>query len=93
MTAPDAPDPGHHRSGCLTAIIVMCGVVLLLPGFCALITILVTAPGVLVRIVSGQVRDPQFWPIMGIWLVLWAICLLIGYLGLRLISRARSPPR
>ena len=54
MTAPDAPDPGHHRSGCLTAIMVMCGIVLLLPGVCALITILVTAPGVLVRIVIPE---------------------------------------
>jgi len=75
----------------LTAIMVICGVLLLLPGLCALITILVTAPSFLVGIVSGQIRDPYFWPIMGMWVIFLGVCLLIGYFGFRLIARARSP--
>ena len=85
----EVPDPGRRRSGCLTAIMVIVGVVMLLPGLCSVITVLATAPGLVVGIFSG---DSQFWPIMGMWLAVWGICLLIGYLGLRLISHARSPP-
>ena len=32
----DRPPPPELRSGCLTAIMVVCGIVLLLPGLCSL---------------------------------------------------------
>jgi hypothetical protein len=32
-----APAPSAGRSGCLTAIMVMFGIIMLLPGFCALL--------------------------------------------------------
>ncbi|RTM12771.1 MAG: hypothetical protein EKK33_14865 [Bradyrhizobiaceae bacterium] len=34
---PPAPTPGQARSGCLTAFMVISGVILLLPGLCALL--------------------------------------------------------
>ena len=35
--SPSAPPPEAPRSGCLTAIMVLSGIVMLLPGLCALI--------------------------------------------------------
>ncbi|MVT77948.1 hypothetical protein GPL20_33695 [Bradyrhizobium cajani] len=34
---PPVPTPGHARSGCLTALMAIAGVILLLPGLCALL--------------------------------------------------------
>ncbi|RXH40806.1 hypothetical protein [Bradyrhizobium zhanjiangense] len=34
---PPAPTPGQTRGGCLTALMVIAGVILLLPGLCALL--------------------------------------------------------
>lgn len=34
---PPAPVPGRARGGCLTALMVIAGVILLLPGLCALL--------------------------------------------------------
>ncbi|AWM04340.1 hypothetical protein [Bradyrhizobium amphicarpaeae] len=34
---PPLPTPDHARSGCLTAFMVIAGVILLLPGLCALV--------------------------------------------------------
>ena len=94
MTPSDsgAGGPGHTRSGCLRAFIVLCGLVLLLPGVCSVITAVMAGPMVVVSIFSGQARDPYFWPVLGMWLVAWGIGLLIGYLGLRLIAGARGAP-
>lgn len=34
---PPVPTPGQTRSGCLTALMVMFGIIMLLPGLCALL--------------------------------------------------------
>ena len=34
---PPVPTPGQARSGCLTALMVLFGVIMLLPGLCALL--------------------------------------------------------
>lgn len=77
---------GAQRSGCMSAILAVIGILMLFPGACVLLTAAVTLPGVLVsmweRGGSGQ------WVLLGMWAVFWLICLLISYGGLKLLNRA-----
>ena len=70
----DAPPP---RSGCLTALMVMVGIVLLLPGFCAII------------FAVSSLGDPNF----GNLLPVIVISLLIAFGGVMLLRAARRDPR
>jgi len=89
--APIEPAP-HRRHGCLTALMVLFGLVLMLPGLCVAITAVTTLPSVIlvgVGNVTGQrPSDPYFWLIIGGWAVFWLICLVIGWLGVKLIRNA-----
>lgn len=80
MSAPDAPGPGEPKRGLDLgpAILILVGVVLLLPGACAVFSMIGMAPMVL--------SDPWLFLLMG---VLWAFCFAVGYGGLKLIQRAR----
>ena len=83
MSVPSIPPSGpalsppptgrpHGLGGCLAAILILVGIVLLLPGLCSLI-FLATIGGAGVG-----------WPIA----LLWLVCLMIGVGGLMLINYA-----
>ncbi len=81
--------PPRSRSGWLTAFMMLAGLILLLPGLCALATIVITVPGTLTGLFSGRPRlDSQFLIVAGPWVGLWAICLLLSWWGIRLIRRS-----
>ena len=73
---PTAPEPAP-RSGCLTALMVMVGIVLLLPGLCAVVFSL------------SSLGDPHFidfLPVLG-------VCLLVALGGVMLLRAARRSPK
>jgi hypothetical protein len=80
MSDPDnAPlPPLPERDGCLTALMVLVGIVLLLPGLCAVIL------GV------GYFRDSQFDSSL---MAIILLCLLVGFGGIMLIRAAIRGPR
>ena len=73
---PPAPPP-PQRHGCLTAIMVIAGLIMLLPGLCAIIF------GV--GSLTGSSMDPTV-------LVLVVLGLLVGFLGIMLIRTAVKSP-
>ncbi len=74
---PRLPPPGQ-RNGCLTAIMVIAGLIMLLPGLCAIVF------GV------GSLTNSSPEPIV---MVLVVIGLLVGFLGIMLIRAAvKGPP-
>ena len=91
---PPAPDttPRHRRHGCLTALMVIVGLAMLLPGLCVVITALTTLPSLIVtgigNIIGQPPSDPYFWLIIAGWAVVWLVCIGIGWLGVRLIRNA-----
>jgi hypothetical protein len=94
---PNPPPPSdatssHRRHGCLTALMVMIGLVMLLPGLCVVITAITTLPSVVMVGIDGitgqRPSNPYFWSIIGGWAVFWLVCLGIGWLGVMLIRSA-----
>ena len=81
-TSPPPPPPRlpppAQRNGCLTAIMVVAGLIMLLPGLCAIIF------GV------GSLTNSSIEPIV---MVLVVIGLLVGFLGIMLIRAAIKGPR
>jgi hypothetical protein len=76
---PSTETPPPQRDGCLTAVMVMVGIVLLLPGLCALIF------GV------GSIVDVQHYDNM--FTVPILVGLLVGFGGIMLIRAAVRGPR
>jgi hypothetical protein len=74
---PQAPPPAE-RHGCLTALMVVAGLIMLLPGLCAIIF------GV------GSLTGSSIDPIVT---VLVALGLSVGFLGIMLIRAAVKGPR
>jgi hypothetical protein len=80
-TPPPAPPqlpPPAQRSGCLTAFMVIAGLIMLLPGLCAIIF------GV------GSLTGSGMEPIVT---VLVMLGLFVGFLGIMLIRAAVKSPR
>jgi len=78
MSEPDKPTDPPPRSGWITALMVVAGIILLLPGLCA------AAVGV------ASINDP----IVATFLPLILVCLLIGFGGIMLLRAAfRGRPR
>ena len=80
-TPPPPPprlSPPVQRNGCLTAIMVIAGLIMLLPGLCAIVF------GV------GSLTNSSPEPIV---MVLVVIGLLVGFLGIMLIRAAVKGPR
>ncbi|MDD1531884.1 MULTISPECIES: hypothetical protein [unclassified Bradyrhizobium] len=73
----ETPSPPSPRSGCVTAIMVMFGVILLLPGICALIFAFDQT--------QSSHFDTRFIPIL-------ALALLVAFAGVMLIRAARKRP-
>jgi drug/metabolite transporter (DMT)-like permease len=73
-----SPLPLPRRHGCLTAIMVIVGIILLLPGLCALIFA--------ANVQGTSSMEPG---ILGLVL----LCLMVGVLGVFLIWRAIRAPR
>ena len=77
MSAPEPPPElvplKEFDSGSI--VLILAGVILLLPGACALFFAVTMIPGVL--------GDSAFFPLV----LLWAVCLAISYGGIRLIRR------
>jgi hypothetical protein len=71
--APPRPPPPAQRSGCLTALMVIAGLIMLLPGLCAIIF------GV------GSLTNSSVEPIV---MVLVLLGLFVGFLGIMLIRAA-----
>jgi hypothetical protein len=76
--SPPPPPPPAQRHGCLTAILVIAGLIMLLPGLCAIIF------GV------GSLTNSSIEPIV---MVLVLIGLLVGFFGILLIRAAVKGPR
>ena len=76
--APPRPPPPAQRSGCLTALMVIAGLIMLLPGLCAIIF------GV------GSLTNSSVEPIV---MVLVLLGLFVGFLGIMLIRAAVKSPR
>lgn len=76
-TAPPPPPPAQ-RHGCLTAIMVVVGLIMLLPGLCAIIF------GI------GSLTNSSVEPIVTVLVVLG---LFVGFLGIMLIRAAVKGPR
>ena len=76
--APPRPPPPAQRSGCLTALMVIAGLIMLLPGLCAIIF------GV------GSLTNSSVEPIV---MVLVLLGLFVGFLGILLIRAAVKGPR
>jgi len=74
---PQLPPPAQ-RHGCLTALMVIAGLIMLLPGLCAIIF------GV------GSLTGSSIEPIVTV-LVLLGLC--VGFLGIMLIRAAVKSPR
>jgi hypothetical protein len=70
---PPPPPPPEQRSGCLTAMMVLIGIVLLLPGLCAVIF------GV------GTLTSSHMDPVVMLFVVTG---LLVGFAGIMLIRSA-----
>ena len=75
--APPRPPPPAQRSGCLTALVIA-GLIMLLPGLCAIIF------GV------GSLTNSSVEPIV---MVLVLLGLFVGFLGIMLIRAAVKSPR
>jgi hypothetical protein len=86
MTLPETPGPTEPepRKGLDlgSALLVLVGVVLLLPGLCAVISAINIAP--------MMWRDPTAIVPLGL---LWAFCFLVSYGGLKLIARSSRGSR
>ena len=78
MSDTPPPPPPPQRHGCLTAIMVVGGLIMLLPGLCAIIF------GV------GSLTNSSIEPIV---MVLVVLGLLVGFLGIMLIRAAVRGPR
>jgi hypothetical protein len=74
---PVSPPPAAERSGCLTAFMILGGIVLLFPGLCAIFFVFVDWKGAL----SGS-----FLPVL-------AVCLAIAFGGIMLIREGARGPR
>ena len=71
---PQGPDvPARRRGGCTTALMLIAGIVLVLPGLCA--------GAVMIAFPQAILRDGSMF-------ALWLICLLIGFGGFALLVRA-----
>lgn len=71
----DTPPPAPQRSGCITALMVMFGVILLLPGICALIFAADS--------IQSSHLDTRFIPVL-------VLALLVAFAGVMLIRAARK---
>jgi hypothetical protein len=74
FTGPPAPTPPRPRSGCMVALMIVAGVILLLPGICALV-ILGGDPMEAVRDLNSAMALLGFLAIAagGVALIWWAI--------------------
>lgn len=79
---------GAQRGGCMSAMLIVIGIVMLLPGACVLLTAAVTLPTLLVGLWQDSLPNAQ-WPYLVTWAVFWAVCLLVSYGGLKLLRRGR----
>jgi hypothetical protein len=84
-TVPESPPPAPpqlpppaQRNGCLTALMIIAGLIMLLPGLCAIIF------GV------GSLTGSSMDPIVS---VLVLLGLFVGFLGIMLIRAATKSPR
>jgi hypothetical protein len=86
MSLPETPGPPEpeprRRPDFGSALLILVGVGLLLPGLCAVISAINIAP--------MMWRDPTAIVPLGL---LWAFCLLVSYGGLRLIARSSRGSR
>jgi hypothetical protein len=83
---PKEPDRAQ-RNGCMSVILGLIGILMLLPGACVLLTAAVTLPGLLVGLWQDSLPNAH-WPLLLMWAVFWAVCLLVSYGGLKLLKRA-----
>jgi hypothetical protein len=77
-SVPPGPLPPAQRSGCLTAFMLLAGLILLLPGLCAILF------GV------GALTDSSFDPTLALLVLLG---LFVGFLGIMLIRAGMKGPR
>ena len=75
--APPRLPPPAQRNGCLTAVMVVAGLIMLLPGLCAIIFAI------------GSLTNSYLEPIL---VVLVVLGLLVGFLGIMLIRAAVKGP-
>ncbi|MCK1358642.1 DUF308 domain-containing protein [Bradyrhizobium sp. 199] len=73
----ETPPSSSSRSGCVTALMVMFGIVLLLPGICALIFAFDQT--------QSSHFDTRFIPVL-------VLALLVAFAGVMLIRAARKRP-
>lgn len=84
MTEP-GPQPRGSRPTALTIVMVVVGVLLLLPGLCAIFF----AGSMFVSDGAALVRDFGRDPIMNLILFVWAVCFGVSLFGIWLLRAAR----
>jgi hypothetical protein len=75
---PPQPPPPAQRSGCATALMLLAGLIMLLPGLCAIIF------GI------GGLTNSSFDPMLALLVLLG---LFVGFLGVMLIRAGMKGPR
>jgi hypothetical protein len=83
MTEP-RPEARASRPTALTIVMVIVGILLLLPGLCAIFF----AGSMFVSDGAALVRDFGRDPIMNLILILWAVCFGVSLFGIWLLQRA-----
>jgi hypothetical protein len=89
---PPGQEPGasESRATLKTKLLLLIGMLLLLPGLCALLfagTMFLSGPGLFIRDI--QRGDP----ILGMVMMFWGMCLLVSLGGFFLVRHARSRTR
>jgi hypothetical protein len=83
MTEP-RPEPRAARPTALTIVMVVVGVLLLLPGLCAIFF-----AGSMFISDGAALADIGRDPIVNLLLILWAVCFGVSLFGIWLLRRAR----
>jgi len=88
MSEPAPAPPPSTNGGCLSALLMLAGILLLLPGLCS-VAFMIAMIGALFQEGGKVLADPNAPPIIALWLVTFAIAAV----GILLIRRAARPRR
>ena len=71
-------------------ILASLGVFLLLPGLCSAATMLITVPWTIDSFIRPEKYPNMHASVLIFWPLLWGVCFLIGWCGLKLLRRSKK---